>query len=56
VLHVPWVTVKFLAGELLRRERLSGVRWGHVLACFIAPFVGIGRPWFGYYLITARKP
>jgi SAM-dependent methyltransferase len=56
VLHVPWVTVKFLAGELLRRERLSGVRWGHVLACVIAPFVGIGRPWFGYYLITARKP
>jgi ubiquinone/menaquinone biosynthesis C-methylase UbiE len=56
VLHVPRVTLKFLAGELLlRRKALNSVRWGHVAACLIAPFIGLGRRYFGYYLITARK-
>jgi cyclopropane fatty-acyl-phospholipid synthase-like methyltransferase len=55
VLHVPWVTTKFLVGELLRRDRMNRVRWGHVLACVAAPFVGLGRPWFGYHLVTARR-
>jgi SAM-dependent methyltransferase len=55
VLHVPRVTLKFLAGELLRRRWPSRARWNHVLACVVAPLVGLGRPWFGYYLVTARK-
>ena len=56
VMHVPRVTLAFLARELLvRRSRLTKVRWAHVLACLIAPLIGVGRPYFGYYLITARK-
>src|SRR4029077_15683577 len=56
VLHRPPVTPKFLAGGLLlRRPRLNRVRWGHVLACLIAPWIGVGRRYFGYYLVTARK-
>lgn len=56
VLHVPRVTLAFLAKELLlRRGRLSRARWNHVIACVIAPFIGLGRRWFGYYLVTARK-
>ena len=56
VLHVPRVTLKFLAGELfLRRKKLSSVRWGHVIACLIAPWIGLGRRYFGYYLVTAQK-
>jgi MPBQ/MSBQ methyltransferase len=56
VMHVPRVTLAFLARELLvRRSRLTNVRWAHVLACLIAPWIGVGRPYFGYYLITARK-
>lgn len=56
VLHVPWVTLKFLAGELRRRRsKLNRVRWGHLLACLISPLIGLGRPYFGYYLITAQK-
>ncbi|MEO8502379.1 MAG: methyltransferase domain-containing protein [Acidobacteriota bacterium] len=56
VMHVPRVTLKFLVGELLvHRHKLGGVRWGHVLACLAAPLIGIGRQWFGYYLVTARK-
>jgi len=56
VLHVPRVTIKFLLGELfVRRKKLNSVRWGHILACVISPWVGLGRPYFGYYLITAEK-
>jgi SAM-dependent methyltransferase len=56
VLHVPRVTLKFLAGELLlRRKRLNSVRWGHIVACLLAPFIGLGRRYFGYYLVTAQK-
>lgn len=56
VMHVPRVTLAFLARELLvRRSTLTTTRWAHVLACLIAPWIGVGRPYFGYYLITARK-
>jgi len=55
-LHVPRVTIAFLCRELLVRRRwLNRTRWGHVLACIVAPFIGLGRGWFGYYLVTARK-
>ena len=56
VLHVPRVTLKFLAGELLlHRKKLNSVRWGHIVACLLAPFIGLGRRYFGYYLVTAQK-
>jgi SAM-dependent methyltransferase len=56
VLHVPTVTLRWIAGELFRRrKKLNAVRWGHVVACLIAPLVGLGRRYFGYYLVTARK-
>ena len=56
VVHVPRVTVKFLAGELLlRRKKLNSVRWGHIIACLLAPWIGLGRRYFGYYLVTAQK-
>src|SRR5258708_30150001 len=55
-LHVPLVTLKFLAGELcLRRRKLNSVRWGHLLASLISPLIGLGRRYFGYYLITAQQ-
>jgi hypothetical protein len=44
VLHLPRGTLVFLAREvLLRRRGLSKVRWRHVLACRIAPWIGLGR-------------
>jgi len=56
VLQVPRVTLKFLAGELfIRRKKINSVRWGHVVACLIAPVIGLGRRYFGYYLITAQR-
>jgi SAM-dependent methyltransferase len=56
VAHAPWVTCRFLLRELLRSGlRLSKARWGHLLACLLAPLVGMARHRFGYYLISARK-
>lgn len=54
--HIPWVTAKFLAGELVReRLRMSGVRWGHVLACVLAPLLGMARHRFRYCIVSARR-
>ena len=56
VMHVPRVTIEFLARELLVQRRcLNRARRDHVIACLLAPLIGLGRRWFGYYLITARK-
>jgi SAM-dependent methyltransferase len=56
VLHIPWVTTKFLAQELFKSGlRLSAARRGHLLACLLSPFVGVARRHFGYYLISAVK-
>lgn len=56
VMHIPWVTTRFLIKELFQtRLRMNRVRWGHILACVLAPLIGMARTRFGYYLITARK-
>ena len=56
VMHIPWVTARFLGKELIEeRLRMSRVRWGHILACVLSPIVGTARTRFGYYLVTARK-
>ena len=56
VAQIPWVTLRFLGTQLAAtRLRLGKVRWGHLLACVLAPLVGMARHRFGYYLITARK-
>jgi SAM-dependent methyltransferase len=56
VMHIPHVTGWFLLRELFRtRLRMNRVRWGHILACVLAPVVGMARTRFSYCLITARK-
>lgn len=56
VMHIPWVTLRFLVQQLFEtRLRLNKVRWGHIIACLLSPVVGLARTRFGYYLITATK-
>jgi len=56
VMHIPQVTARFLVKELFKtRLRLNRVRWGHIQACLLAPFIGMARTRFGYFLIAARK-
>jgi MPBQ/MSBQ methyltransferase len=55
VAHVPWVTLKFLASQLIvKRGRLSPERWNNILAPILTGIVGLARKHFGYYLITAQ--
>ena len=56
VMHIPWVTLRFLLQQLFEtRLRLNRVRWGHILACVLSPIVGLARSRFGYNIITAVK-
>jgi ubiquinone/menaquinone biosynthesis C-methylase UbiE len=56
VLHVPRVTLQFLFKELiLERQPLNATRRGHIKACVLSPLIGLGRRWFGYHLVTARR-
>jgi SAM-dependent methyltransferase len=58
VLHIPFVSARFLARELGRTGllRLGRVRFGHLLASLLAPIVGLMRRRFGYFIVSARKP
>ncbi len=56
VMHIPWVTARFLVKELIEeRLKMNRVRWGHILACVLSPIVGMARRRFGYYLVTALR-
>lgn len=56
VLHIPFVTARFLLRELFRtRLRLGAVRWGHILACVLSPILGAARSRFGYFFVSASK-
>lgn len=57
VMHIPRVTLKFLLSPRFRRGTgLRGRRLEHVIACLLAPVIGMARSRFGYYVVTARKP
>jgi MPBQ/MSBQ methyltransferase len=56
VAHIPWVTARFLAKELVRSGwKLGPSGWGHLLSCVLSPILGMARWRFGYYLITAKR-
>lgn len=56
VMHIPRVTVGFLWRQLrATRLLMSRVRWGHIVACLLAPVLGAAQWRFGYYLVTARR-
>ncbi len=38
VMHIPWVTLRFLVQQLFEtRLHLNKVRWGHIIACLLSP-------------------
>jgi len=57
VLHIPWVTVKFLLSELVRGKRcMTQARWNNVLAPVILPLVSAPFGPMNYVMISATKP
>ena len=56
VLHVPWVTLKFLLTSVVFGQRkMTTARWNNVLAPILLPFVGRPIGPLAYYLISATR-
>lgn len=56
VLHVPWVTLKFLLTSVVfGRRKMTRARWNNVLAPILLPFVGFPVGPMAYYIISATR-
>ncbi len=56
VLHVPWVTLKFLITDVLfGRRKMTRARWNNVLAPILLPLVGYPVGPLGYYIVSATR-
>jgi MPBQ/MSBQ methyltransferase len=56
VLHVPWVTLKFLLTSVVfGRRKMTRARWNNVLAPILLPFVGFPFGPMAYYIISATR-
>ena len=56
VLHVPWVTLKFLLTDVLfGQRRMTRARWNNILAPVLLPFVGSPIGPMAYYIISATR-
>lgn len=56
VLHVPWVTLKFLLTEVVfGRRKMTRARWNNVLAPLLLPFVGYPIGPLAYYIVSATR-
>ena len=56
VLHIPWVTLKFLLTDVLSGKRkMTRARWNNVLAPALLPLVSAPFGPMGYCMITAKK-
>jgi len=56
VMHIPWVTLKFLVTDVLLGKRaMTRARWNNVLAPVLLPLVSAPLGPMSYCMITARK-
>ena len=56
VLHVPWVTLKFLLTSVVfGRRKMTQARWNNVLAPILLPLVGYPVGPLGYYIVSATR-
>lgn len=56
VLHVPWVTLKFLlTAVLFGRRKMTRARWNNILAPILLPFVGFPLGPMAYYIVSATR-
>jgi len=57
VMHIPWVTLKFLLTDVVFGERkMTRARWNNVLAPILLPLAGAPLGPMTYCMITATKP
>jgi SAM-dependent methyltransferase len=55
VAHAPWLTTVH-ALRLWWRGTATAWQRRHLWACFQSLFLGLHRPWFGYYCLIAQRP
>jgi SAM-dependent methyltransferase len=56
VLHVPWVTLKFLlTAVVFGRRKMTRARWNNVLAPILLPLVGYPVGPMAYYIVSATR-
>ena len=56
VLHVPWVTLKFLMTDVVfGKRKMTRARWNNVLAPILLPFVGHPIGPMAYYFVSATR-
>jgi hypothetical protein len=56
VLHVPWVTLRFLVTDVgFGSRRMTRARWNNMLAPILLPFVGFPVGPVAYYVISATR-
>jgi MPBQ/MSBQ methyltransferase len=56
VLHVPWVTLKFLLTSVLFGQRkMTPARWNNILAPILLPIVGYPIGPLAYYIVSATR-
>jgi MPBQ/MSBQ methyltransferase len=56
VLHVPWVTLRFLVTTVMfGKRKMTHARWNNVLAPILLPFVGFPLGPVAYYLVSATR-
>ena len=56
VLHVPWVTLKFLLTSVVfGRRKMTRARWNNILAPVLMPFVSFPFGPMAYYLVSATR-
>jgi SAM-dependent methyltransferase len=56
VLHVPWVTLRFLVTDVgVGSRRMTRARWNNMLAPILLPFVGFPVGPVAYYVISATR-
>jgi len=55
VLHVPWVSIKYLFTHLFSKKGSKKFQALHFIAPMMGLVVGLHRKHYGYYLVTANK-
>jgi SAM-dependent methyltransferase len=56
VIHVPWVTLKFLlTGVVFGERKMTRARWNNVLAPILLPLVGFPLGPMAYYIVSATR-
>jgi MPBQ/MSBQ methyltransferase len=55
VAHAPFVTIKFLLGALLKREKLGQQSKNNLRGALLTMLLGLHRAAFGYYIISGVK-